>query len=230
MKAADIMVSNVIAVLPDQSVQEVAELLLTRRISAVPVIDSAGKLVGLVSEGDLMRCADAGTERHRSWWLRILLGREGLAADYIKEHARKVADVMTHKIITAKPDTHIGDIADLLERNGIKRVPIVQDGKVVGIVSRANLLQALAAMRKQINIEKPVADSTLRSSVLSRLKAEPWARTSLINITVHDGVVDLWGMVETATEKQALRVATEVTPGVRSVNDGIIVRPMAAGA
>lgn len=230
MKAADIMMSNVITVKPDQSVQDVAEILLTRRISGVPVVDTAGKLVGIVSEGDLMRCADAGTEHHRSWWLRLIMGREGLANEYIKEHARQVAEVMTRSVLTAKPDTSIGDIADLLERNGIKRVPIVQDGKVVGIVSRANLLQALAGMRKQINIEKPVTDSALRASVLSRLNAEPWTRTSLINVTVHDGIVDLWGVVDSATEKKALRIAAEVTPGVRTVNDAVIVRPMSIGA
>ena len=229
MKAADVMAPNVISVTPDQSVQEVAEILLTCRISGVPVIDARRNLVGIVSEGDLMRCADAGTGRHRSWWLQMFLGRESLAAEYVKEHARKVADVMTRNVITAKPETHIGDIADLLERNRIKRVPIVQDGKVVGIVSRANLLQALAALRKQIDVDKPVTDTALRSSVLSRLKAEPWARTALINVTVHDGIVDLWGVVDSATEKQALRVATEITPGVRSVNDSVIVRPVAVG-
>lgn len=226
MKAADIMVSNVITVSPDQEVQEVAEILLKHRISGAPVLDGAGALVGIISEGDLMRRAEAGTERHRSWWLRLLMGREGLAAAYIREHSRKVADVMSRDVVTAAPDTPVGDIAELLESRGIKRVPIVQDGKVVGIVSRANLLQALAALRRQTTADKPVSDTALRQAVLQRLQAEPWTRTSLLNVTVHGGNVDLWGVVDSATEKKALRVAAEITPGVLSVSDGIIIRPL----
>lgn len=230
MRAADIMVSNVVTVTPTQTVQEVAEILLERRISGVPVLNSAGGLVGIVSEGDLMRHADAGTQHRRSWWLRLLMGREGLAHDYAKEHARRVEDVMTRQVVTAAPDASVSELAELLERNGIKRVPIVRDRKVVGIVSRANLLQALAAMRKQITIEKPLADAELRESVLARLNAEPWMRSSTINVTVHEGVVDLWGVVDSPSEKRAIRVAAEGTPGVRSVNDGVIIRPAVSGS
>jgi CBS domain-containing protein len=226
MKAAEIMVANVITVTPEQTVQEVAEILLDRRISGMPVVNAAGELVGIVSEGDLMRRVDAGTEHRRSWWLRLLMGREGLAEEYVREHARKVADVMTRSVITASPDTPIGEIADLLERNAIKRVPIVKDRKVVGIVSRANLIQALAALRKQITVERPLSDATLRESVLAQFQSEPWMRTSLINVTAHEGVVDLWGVVDSQSEKKAMRVAAEVTPGVRKVNDAIIVRPV----
>jgi osmotically-inducible protein OsmY len=136
---------------------------------------------------------------------------------------------MTSPVISASPDTPVSEIAALLERNRIKRVPIMEDGKLAGIVSRANLLQALASLRKQIAIEKPVADAELREKVMARLKAEPWVRTSLVNVTVADGTVDLWGIVDSTAEKQALRVAVEVTPGVRAVNDNVIVRPVATG-
>ena len=230
MKAIDVMVSNVITVTLDQSVQDVAQILLEHRISGVPVLDAAGDLVGIVSEGDLIRRGDAGTEHRRSWWLKLLMGREGLAGEYIKEHATKVKDVMTRGVICALPETSISEIAELLERNRIKRVPIVKDRRVIGIVSRANLLQALAGLRHQITIEKPTTDTALRDSVLRRLKAEPWTRTSLINITVHDGTVDLWGVVDSATEKKALCLAAEVTPGVRAVNDHVIVQPVATSA
>lgn len=226
MRAADIMVSNVVTVTPDHCVQEVAEILLERRISGVPVLDGSGKLIGIVSEGDLMRHADSGTEHQRSWWLRLMMGREGLATEYVREHARKVSDIMTRDVITATPDTPVGKLAELLERNAIKRVPIVENGKVVGIVSRANLLQALASMRKQITVERPVDDAQLRQSVLQRLQSEPWMRTSLINVTAHDGTVDLWGIVDTASEKNAVRIAAEATPGVRAVNDALVVRPV----
>src|SRR5215468_2905856 len=146
MKAADVMVSAVISVRPNARVEEVASTLLANRISAVPVIDKQGELLGIVSEGDLMRRAEAGTDRSRSWWLEYLTGKQVLAAEYVKSHSHKVTDVMTRSVITATPETPLGEIAMLLERNRIKRVPIVQNGKVVGIVSRANLLQAVAGM------------------------------------------------------------------------------------
>ncbi len=230
MRAADIMASPVVTVTPDQSVQNVAEIMLKHRISGVPVVNAAGTLVGLVSEGDLMRRADGGTEHHRSWWLRLLMGREGLAAEYVKEHASKVEDVMTRDVITATPDMSVGEIAELLERNGIKRVPIIRDSKVVGIVSRANLLQAMAGLRTKAMPAMPVTDVALRTAILARLQAEPWTRTSLVNVTVNDGIVDLWGIVDSLAEKRALRVAAEVTPGARVVNDHVIVRPVATTA
>ena len=135
MNAADVMVTNVITVGPDACLQDVAHLFLTNRISAAPVVSTDGKIVGIVSEGDLMRRAEAGTGRRRSWWLSLLTGREVLAAEYIKEHSRKVADVMTREVITAAPQTSLRDIANILEKNGIKRVPIVDGGKIIGIVS-----------------------------------------------------------------------------------------------
>ena len=229
MKAADVMVTNVISVGPDACVQDIAHLLLTNRISAVPVVDNDGKLLGIVSEGDLMRRAEAGTGRRRSWWLAMLTGREMLAADYVREHSRKVTDVMTRNVVTATPETPLQDIATLLEKNGIKRVPIVKDGKVVGIVSRANLLQALASLRKQIEGSAP-NDPDIRERVVARLNAEPWSRPSLINVIVQDGTVELWGIVDSQTEKKAVRVAAEVTPGVRAVNDNLIICPAASGS
>ena len=160
MKAAGVMVSAVISVRPNARVEEVARTLLAHRISAVPVINEEGELLGIVSEGDLMRRAEAGT------------------------------DVMTRSVITATPETPLGEIATLLEKNRIKRVPIVQNGKVVGIVSRANLLEALASMPAKEVTATNVDDSELRDKVLSRLNAELW-RPSLLNVTVHDGNVDL---------------------------------------
>jgi CBS domain-containing protein len=169
MKAADVMVRNVITVGPDACVQDVAHILLTARISGVPVVGSNGELVGIVSEGDLMRRVEAGTGRRRPWWLAIFTGKEGLAMEFIREHSRKVADVMTRHVITAAPDTPLWKIANLLEKNAIKRVPIVEDGKVVGIVSRANLLQALASLSKRAEVATGTDDSQIRDKVLSQL-------------------------------------------------------------
>jgi CBS-domain-containing membrane protein len=229
MNASAIMVSDVITVRPDDTVQEVARLLLVNRISAVPVVDDSDKIVGIVSEGDLLRRGENGTEHGRPWWLKLLMGRELLAAEFIKEYGRKVADVMTREVISAQPDTPVAEIAALLERHRIKRVPIVQNGKVVGIVSRANLIQALAAGRNRSLEPQAVADAELRHKLVSRLKAEPWVRPSLVNVTVTDGTVDLWGIVDSPVEKHALRVAVEVMPGVRAVNDNVVVRPAGTG-
>src|SRR5262245_45135205 len=149
MKAADVMVANVITVAPETSLREVADILLTNRISGVPVLGRNNELVGIISEGDLLRRAETGTERRRSWWLELLIGSTPLAAEYVKTHARTVADVMTTTVVTATPDTPLRDIAALMEKNSIKRVPIVKNRKVVGIVSRANLVQALASRWKE---------------------------------------------------------------------------------
>ena len=227
MRAADVMVTNVITVGPDASVPDVARILLANRISGVPVVGANGKLVGIVSEGDLLHRVEAGTGRRRSWWLAALTGRDVLAAEYVREHSHKVADVMTRHVVTASPETSLQQIATLLETNGIKRVPIVQDGKIVGIVSRANLLQALASVLA-IDAATPT-DNTIREDVMARLKAETWSRPSLINIIVQDGMVELWGIVDSPTEKKAVRVAAEVTPGVRAINDNLIIRPAESG-
>src|SRR6476620_7426151 len=168
MKAADVMVTKVISVTPDVLVQDVAYILLSNRISAVPVVDDNGQLLGIVSEGDLMRRSETGTGRHRPWWLAMLTGRDIRALDYAKEHSRRITDVMTSKVVTATPDTPLRDIATLLEKNGIKRVPIVKDGKMVGIVSRANLLQALASSRIPQDVD--VGDSAIRESLVARLQ------------------------------------------------------------
>jgi CBS domain-containing protein len=224
MKAADVMVSAVISVRPHARVEEVASTLLANRISAVPVIDEEGKLLGIVSEGDLLRRVEAGTERRRSWWLEYLTGKQVLAAEYVKTHSHKVTDVMTRSVITATPEMPLGDIATLLERNRIKRVPIVQNGKVVGIVSRANLLQALASMPTESMTSPHADDSQIRENVLSRLNAELW-RPSMLNVTVLDGTVDLWGFVTSDDEKKAARIAIEGISGVKTVNDHLTIPP-----
>ena len=227
MNASDIMVTDVITTTRDGDVQDVAKLLLANRISAVPVVDAAGKLVGMVSEGDLLRRGEAGTGHERAWWLRLLMDRDILAAEYLKEHSRKIADVMTRDVVVAHPETSVADIATLLERHRIKRVPIVRDGKLVGVVSRANLIQALATYRG--TPPQPVADTELREKLVAFLKSEAWVRPSMVNVTVTDGTVDLWGIVNSSLQKQALRVAVETTRGVKAINDNILVRPAGAG-
>ena len=223
MKASDIMVSTVITVGPDASVQDVADLLVRNRISAVPVVGDNGELLGIVSEGDLINRPETKTAHRKAWWLDALASNETLAADYVKSHSRKVADVMTRNVITASPETSVAELAALLEKNSIKRVPIIKDKRIVGIVSRANLLQGLASLKDKAP-QARADDSAIRDSVMQKLANERWARPALLSVTVQDGTVDLWGIVESAAEKKAVHVLVEVTPGVRAVNDNLIVR------
>jgi CBS domain-containing protein len=227
MKARDVMVSPVITVTPRTSVQVVARTLLDNRISAVPVVDDDGRLVGIVSESDLLHRAEAGTERHRSWWLRALVGEETLADEFVKSHARRVEDVMVRDVVTARPDMPLPEIAALLEKKMIKRVPIVdKDRRLLGIVSRANLIQAVATGRDEEEVRP--SDAAIRDTLMEELKRQDWAHTLLVNVTVTDGVVSLWGMTNSGTERTALRVAAESIPGVRAVNDNLVQRPPAA--
>jgi len=222
MHVRDVMVAPVITVRPSTTVKEVAELFLERKISAAPVLDSQQKLAGIVSEGDLLHRVEAGTERHRSWWLKGIIGNETLAAEYVKSHGLKVSDVMTRDVITAAPETPLHEVATLMEKNAIKRLPILENGQLVGIVSRANLIQAVATARKLLDI--PLSDTTIRENILSQLKKQPWAHTMMLNVTVNAGVVDLWGIAESAAERKAIRIAAESTLGVCAVNDNLITR------
>ncbi len=228
MQARDVMHSPVITLKPTSSVKEAAKLFLKRRISAAPVIDDQGKLVGIVSEGDLIHRSEIGTEQQRSWWLTLIAEDHDLARDYIKAHSRQVADVMTRNVVTATPDTPLNEIAIMLEKNAIKRVPIVRDGRLVGIVSRANLVQAVATSGSKLDI--PLSDAAIREKLLAHLDAQRWANTGLLNVTVNDGVVDLWGITSSELERKAIRVAAEAAPGVRAVNDRMIVRYLDAVA
>ena len=223
MNAADVMVSNVVTVGPDASVRDVAGILIRNHISALPVVGPGGNVLGIVSEGDLIHRAETGTEVSRSWWLDLLTSDEARATEFAKSHARKVSDVMTKRVVTAAPDTPLSEIARLLEQNGIKRLPVVKDGKLVGIVSRKNLLQALASLKERIPAAAP-SDTELRAKIMAQLNAQTWARPTFLNVLVQNGTVELHGMVSTQAEKKAVRVLAEATPGVRAVNDQLALQ------
>jgi CBS domain-containing protein len=228
MIAADVMASKVITVGPDASVATIAETLLANRISAVPVVDDNSALLGIVSEGDLIHRVETGTEHPRAWWLEFFIGKEALAREFIKSHGRKAADVMTRPVITVKPDTPLGELASLLEKHRIKRVPVVKGGKIVGIVSRANLVQALVTLGTGIKPSASANDSVLRDKLLGRLRLQPWW-TNSINVIVKDGTVELWGYVDSQAAEDAIRIAAEETPGVRQVSNNLAIeiRPSA---
>lgn len=222
MKARDVMVSPVITVGENETVAGVAKLLLAKHISAVPVVDHDGKVVGIVTEADLIHRVEAGTEHPRSWWLTFLCGERTIAENYIKSHATGVKDIMTRDVVTAFPDTLLHDIAGMLEDSHIKRVPIVsENGDLVGIVTRANIIQAIASAQPRLEVSAP--DATIRAQLLDELKKQPWAHANKLNVTVNHGVVDLWGSAESDTARRAIRVAAENVAGVTSVNDHMMV-------
>lgn len=224
MQARDIMVSPVITVGENATVRDVAKLLLARHISAVPVVDHAGKLTGMVSEADLMRRKEAGTERPTSWWLSLISGEGALAAEYVQSHATKVKDIMARDVQTARPDTSLHEIADIFEEKHIKRVPIVSDGgDLVGIVSRANIIQAVASARPKLELGAP--DAMIRDRLMAELRKQSWSHVYKLNATVTDGVVDLWGFAQSDAERRAIRVAAESIPGVIAVNDHLMREP-----
>ncbi len=220
MKAKDIMTFPVITVGPDTPVHEVAALLFKRRISGVPVLQD-GRLVGLVSEADLLRRHEIGTggvAQPHSWWLR-LFSSDRTPAEYIKSHASRVRDVMAHEVISVAPDTPVAEIATLLEARGIKRVPVLDGGQLVGIVSRGNLVQALATTKRSASEVTPPADEAIRGRLLAELERQPWWGRVSSSVIVTEGVVHYWGTVGSDDERNAARVAAENMPGVRGVED-----------
>ena len=226
MRAIDVMTSEVITVGENATVPETARLLAKHGISAVPVVDRDNRVVGMVSEGDLLHRAETGTERRRSWWLEMVSSTDKLASEYIKSHSGKVKDVMTRDVLSVTEDAPVADIAVLLETNRIKRVPVLRDGKLVGIVSRANLVRALAMTINETVDRAEADDRSIRDKLLGELKAQKWAEVSPANITVRDSVVHLWSSYLSEQEKRALIVAAENIPGARRVEDHM--RPVAA--
>jgi CBS domain-containing protein len=214
MKAADVMTRKVVSIGPSASIAEMVRLMLDNRISGLPVIDDRGELVGMVTEGDCLRRAETGTERKRPRWLEFLIGPSRLAAEYIHAHSRKIAEVMTQPPITITEDTPLDEIVHLMETRRIKRLPVMRDGKVVGIVSRADLLHALASAAKSIPTGAPT-DTAIRDQLMTDLAKQPWAPQ--LNATVRDGVVELWGVVLAAHQREAAIVAAENIPGVKAV-------------
>lgn len=222
MKASEVMEPEVLSVGPETKVSDVAKALLSRRISAVPVVDN-GKLVGIVSEGDLIRRVETDTERHRSWWVELLISSEKLATEYVKSHARYAGEVMTRKVVTAEENTSLSDVAKLFENHNIKRVPVVRGSKVVGIVSRADLLRVLADLHEKSEPE-PSDDVAIRDEILKRLKAEHWFSSAQVEVGVHGGIVKVDGVAMTSEQQTAIRVVAENVPGVRAVNDVTILK------
>ncbi|MBV8131530.1 MAG: CBS domain-containing protein [Alphaproteobacteria bacterium] len=217
MRARDVMVRSVVTTTPETTVEKVARLMINLRISGVPVLNKNGRLVGIVTEGDLLRRAETGTEHRRSRWSEWFSTNSRLAAEYIKSHARRVEDVMTREVVSVGELASLGEIAELMETKRIKRVPVAHDGKIIGIVSRADLLQVLASGGATPANED--SDRLIRERLLAELRKQEWASPTESSVIVSDGVVHFWGTVASEQERTALRVVAENIPGVRSIED-----------
>jgi CBS domain-containing protein len=227
MDAGAIMTRGVVTVGPDTTVSDVAKIMLENRISAVPVVDQAGALVGIISEGDLLRRAEVGTEHRRSRWMELGFSSVHLAADYVKEHGRKASDVMTRVVVTVRPETEVVEIANILESRHVKRVPVVINGRLVGIISRANIVQALASSERTSESATAPQDREIQEALHRAMRKRKWAfLPSQANVVVRDGVVHLWGYIESEEARRAIIVMAENINGVRGVEDHMDYPPI----
>ena len=220
MLAKDIMTTSVETVGPETTVPEIAKRLLARHISAVPVVDDGGNVVGIVSEGDLMHRPENETERRPSWWLDIFAADGARARDYVKSHGLHAREIMSRDVISVSDDATLEEIATILEKNRIKRVPVMREGKLVGIVSRANLLRGLAAAGTKTMAS--TSDRDIKAAIEKNVR-DAGVDMEFASIVVADGVANIWGLVATGAEKSAMRVAAENASGVKSVNDQVNV-------
>jgi CBS-domain-containing membrane protein len=221
MQAKDVMTPNVLSVVSDAPISAAARLMLDNKISGLPVIDKSGKLVGIVTEGDFLRRAEIGTQRQRPRWLEFLIGPGRLADEYVRTSSRSVGDVMTRDVHAVKFDASLEDIVRIMERHRVKRVPVVAEGKIVGIVTRANLLHALAGIAGEI-APSSAADTAIREHIFAELKRQTWAPIALIDVTVRNGVVQLSGVLSDERQRQALRILAENVAGVKKVVDHLV--------
>jgi len=220
MKAMDVMVRDVVTASPEDDIAGVIRLLAEHDISALPVVDDDDHVVGVISEADLVRREEIGTGKHRPWWLEALTPASTMANEFAKSHGRRVSELMSTDVVSASEDTPLGQIATLLEKHRIKRIPILRDGKLVGIVSRANLIQALASSVPQVATGD--SDRKIRVELLDRLHDQTWTDFGSRNIIVSGGVVHLWGLVGSPEEHKALIALAEGVPGVAKVSDETI--------
>jgi CBS domain-containing protein len=202
VRAKDVMTVEVLSVSDDTDVFEAADLLLSAHVSAMPVVDKAGKMVGIVSEADLMKRAEIGTTPAAGWLLRFLADDARKAREYVQSHSRRVRDVMTRDVISVDEDATLAEVAALMEKHGVKRLPVVGSGRVVGIISRADLLQGLLSREPDMAMPRPT-DADLRSAVSKAVQEQPWSSKWPTNVVVSSGVVHLWGFVQSDAVREA---------------------------
>jgi CBS domain-containing protein len=230
MNVSDLMTREVVSIAPECSVEEAVRLMLDKHLSGLPVIDSQGKLAGIVTEGDFLRRGEVGTLRHRPRWLEFILGQGRLADEYTHTHGRRIAEIMTWPVVAVADDAPLASAVDLMERHRIKRLPVVCQERVVGIVSRADLMRALASLTRH-GSQIAATDQAIRRQLVHEIESQSWGPGGTIHVVVHDGVVDISGTVFDLRQRDALRVAAENIAGVRKVRDELIwIEPMSGAA
>ncbi|HSJ41870.1 MAG TPA: CBS domain-containing protein [Xanthobacteraceae bacterium] len=218
MNASDLMTREVVSIRPEAGILEALRLMLDRRISGLPIVDAGGMLVGILTEGDLLRRAELHTEPQRPGWISFVLGPGRLADEYVRTHGRKVGDVMTRNVVSVTEDVALPEIVHLMQRHHITRLPVTKAGLLVGIVSRADLLRALA--NAPLNaIDTETADAALRARILEEIERQPWGPAGAVDVVVENGDVNLHGVLTDDRERAALHVLVENVPGVMRVRD-----------
>lgn len=221
MRVKDAMTRKVISVLPQATLSQTIDVMMRSNVSGLPVVGEDGSLVGIISEGDLLRRPEIGTEGPRAGWLESLF-RPGHAAEaYARSHGRRVDEIMTTHVVTAREDERLEDVARRMEKYDIKRLPVVRDDKVVGIISRADFVRALAGFVRPSYEDQPVRDQTIKAAIEAELKAEPWAPVETVSVEVRDGIVELNGVLTDETLRNAVRIIAENTDGVTAVHDNL---------
>jgi CBS domain-containing protein len=221
MKASDVMTRNVLTVERGTAVAQAIRLMLDHNVSGLPVLADEGKVVGILTEGDLLRRSETGTERHRPRWLEILMGPGRMAGEYVRTHGRKVEEIMTSDPVSVTSDTPLDEVVGLMERRRIKRVPVIDGDVLVGVVSRADLLGSLLRTLDAQDSQTR-GDDEILEQILAELAKTAWVPRDGLSISVKDGVVDLNGVILEEKEREALRVVAENTPGVRAVEDHLV--------
>jgi CBS domain-containing protein len=221
MKASDVMTRNVLTVERGTAVAQAIRLMLDHNVSGLPVLADDGKVVGILTEGDLLRRSETGTERHRPRWLEILMGPGRMAGEYVRTHGRKVEEIMTSDPVSVTSDTPLDEVVGLMERRRIKRVPVIDGDVLVGVVSRADLLGSLLRTLDAQDSQTR-GDDEILEQILAELAKTAWVPRDGLSISVKDGVVDLNGVILEEKEREALRVVAENTPGVRAVEDHLV--------
>ena len=223
MIVSDVMTRKVLSVKPEETVDHAANLMLRHGISGLFVVDDKNTLVGVVTEGDLLRRDEIGTQRHRPWWLRILVSPGRQALDFTHAHGRRVSDVMTPEVISVALSTPLEEVVETMERQRIKRVAVVEDGHMVGVVARSDLLRALLS---RVRADKPpetqADDRTIRAEILAALESAAWAPMTTLNVTCAGGVADIWGTITNPDERRAICVVAENVAGVKQVHDHLV--------
>ncbi len=229
MNAQDAMTKDVVTVGPEATVGEIAALLVRHRISAIPVVAENNQVVGIVSQTDLGHRSETGTEKRRKWWLDLFADADSMARDFLKSHGMRARDVMTRFIVSVGTTTPLAEVAEILDTRRIRQVPVLDGGRLVGMISRADLVRKLAEVTAA-GQGAGVPSGQLQKAIWDQIKAQPWLKAAYINVTVTDGVVELYGAVDSEDQRRALRVLVEGIPGVRRVNDQVGLFPRIAAA